>query len=60
MVFFITGVRPQALGSGPEMKFSKLYIDNKQGEPTCLPLKTDKKGQVKVTIQPNGGLIIAP
>ena len=48
------------LGSGPEMKFSKLYIDNKQGEPTCLPLKTDKKGQVKVTIQPNGGLIIAP
>ena len=46
------------LGSGPEIKFSKLYIDNKQGEPTLCPLKADKKGFVKVTIQPNGGLII--
>ena len=35
-----------------------LYIDNKQGEPTLTTLKTDKKGQAKVTIQPNGGLII--
>ena len=37
---------------------SKLYIDNQKGEPTLTPLKTDKKGNVKVTIQPNGGLII--
>ena len=37
---------------------SKLYIDNKKGEPTLAPLKTDKKQQAKVTIQPNGGLII--
>ena len=37
---------------------SQLYADNKKGEPTLTPLKIDKKGQVKVTIQPNGGLII--
>ena len=37
---------------------SKLYIDNQKGEPTLTPLKTDKKGNVKVTILPNGGLII--
>jgi hypothetical protein len=37
---------------------SKLYVDNKQGEPTLTPLKTNKKGLVKVTIQPNGGIII--
>ena len=36
----------------------KLYIDNKKGEPTLTPLKLGKKGQAKVTIQPNGGLII--
>ena len=35
-----------------------LYVDNKKGEPTLTSLKIDKKGQVKVTIQPNGGLII--
>ena len=35
-----------------------LYIDNKQGEPTLTTLKTDKKGQAKVTIQPNGGVIL--
>ena len=37
---------------------SKLYIDSKKGEPMLTALKPDKKGQVKVTIQPNGGLII--
>ncbi len=36
----------------------RLYIDNKKGEPTLTPLKLDKKGKVKVTIQPSGGLII--
>ena len=34
------------------------YIDNKKGEPTLTTLKPDKKGRVKVTIQPNGGLIL--
>ena len=28
------------------------------GEPTVIPLKIDKKGRAKVTIQPNGGIII--
>ena len=37
---------------------SKLYVDNKNGEPTLTSLKPNKKGQVKVTIQPNGGIII--
>ena len=37
---------------------SKLYIDSKKGEPVLTALRPDKKGQVKVTIQPNGGLII--
>ena len=37
---------------------TQLYIDNKKGEPTLTVLKTDKKGFAKVTIQPNGGLII--
>ena len=37
---------------------TELYIDNKKGEPTLSALKTDKKGFAKVTIQPNGGLII--
>ena len=37
---------------------TQLYIDSKKGEPTLTSLKTDKKGNVKVTIQPNGGLII--
>lgn len=36
----------------------KLYIDNKKGEPTLTSIKPDKKGFIKVTIQPNGGLII--
>ena len=34
------------------------YVDDKQtGEPTLTTLKIDKKGQVKVILQPNGGLI---
>ena len=37
---------------------SHLYLDNKQGEPSLTTLKPDKKGFVKVTLQPNGGLII--
>jgi hypothetical protein len=37
---------------------SQLYIDNKKCEPTLNPLKLDKKGNIKVTIQPNGGLIL--
>ena len=35
-----------------------LYIDNKAGEPTFSPLKPDKKGKVRLTIQPNGGFIV--
>jgi hypothetical protein len=35
------------------------YIDNKKsGKPELTTLKVDKKGKVKVTIQPNGGLIL--
>ncbi len=37
---------------------TQYYIDEKKGNPTRLPLKLDKKGQAKFTIQPNGGLII--
>lgn len=39
-------------------RLSQLYIDNKKCEPTLNPLKLDKKGNIKVTIQPNGGLIL--
>jgi len=34
------------------------YVDSKKGEPTLTTLKLDKKGRAKVTIQPNGGLIL--
>jgi len=34
------------------------YIDSKKGEPTLSTLKVNKKGQAKVTLQPNGGLIL--
>ena len=34
------------------------YVDSKAGEPILTTLKPDKKGRAKVTIQPNGGLII--
>ena len=36
----------------------RYYIDNKDGSPTVTTLKIDKKGRAKVTIQPNGGMII--
>ena len=34
------------------------YVDSKRGEPTLTTLKLDKRGQAKVTIQPNGGIIL--
>jgi hypothetical protein len=37
---------------------SKLLIDDKKMQPTQQQLKKDKRGNVKVTIQPNGGLVI--
>ena len=37
---------------------SQLYVDNKKGEPTLTSLKLDKKTCIKITLQPNGGLII--
>ena len=37
---------------------SQLYVDNKKGEPTLTSLKLDKKGNLKATLHPNGGLII--
>ena len=37
---------------------SKLLIDDKKIQPTQQQLKKDKKGNVKVTLQPNGGLVI--
>ena len=37
---------------------SKLYIDNKASEPILSPVKPDKKGRLKLTLQPNGGFII--
>ncbi len=39
-------------------KLSKIYTDNKKGKPQVGTLKKNKNGKVKVTIQPNGGLII--
>jgi hypothetical protein len=35
-----------------------LYIDDKACDPTLSSLKPNKKGLVKLTIQPNGGFII--
>ena len=37
---------------------SKLLVDDKKMQPQQLPIKKDKKGKVKITIQPNGGLVI--
>jgi hypothetical protein len=39
-------------------KTATIYVDNHKGEPTMGTLKVDKKGKAKVTIQPNGGLIV--
>ena len=46
------------LGSSKNCQLSTCYVDNKACEPTLTPLKLSKKGQVKLTIQPNGGFII--
>ncbi len=37
---------------------TQMYIDNRKGEPTLTSVKMNKKGVAKVTLQPNGGLII--
>ena len=37
---------------------SKVLSDNKKGQPQKGNLKKDKTGKAKVTIQPNGGLVI--
>ena len=42
----------------PIGEFTSLYLDNKAGLPTLSPVKPDKKGRLKLTLQPNGGLII--
>ena len=34
------------------------YVDSKDGVPTLTTLKIDKNGRAKVTIQPNGGMIL--
>ena len=36
----------------------RYYVDEPSGEPTVYPIKIDKRGRAKVTIQPNGGLIL--
>ena len=41
-----------------EYSLSDIYIDNKKLEPTLTKLKKYKKGKTKITIQPNGGMII--
>ena len=37
---------------------TKMLIDDKKMQPIQTAVKTDKKGKVKVVIQPNGGLVI--
>ena len=37
---------------------TKLLVDDKQMQPVQTTLKKDKKGRIKVVIQPNGGMII--
>ncbi|MBR6279125.1 MAG: glycoside hydrolase family 97 C-terminal domain-containing protein, partial [Bacteroidales bacterium] len=34
------------------------YVDDKNGNPTKTTLKTDKQGRAKITIQPNGGIVL--
>ena len=41
-----------------QYSMTDLYIDNKKQKPMLTKLKTDKKGKAKITIQPNGGMII--
>ena len=33
-------------------------VDDKQGQPTKTTLKVDKQGRTKITIQPNGGIVL--
>ena len=33
-------------------------VDDNQGQPTKTTLKVDKQGRAKVTIQPNGGIVL--
>ena len=35
----------------------RYFVDEKDGSPTVYPIKIDKKGRAKVTMQPNGGMI---
>ena len=42
----------------PIGEFTSLYLDNKAGLPTLSPLKIGKKARLRLTLQPNGGLII--
>ena len=45
-------------GAGETLQY---YVDSsKTGEPELTTLKTNKRGRVKVTIQPNGGIILMP
>ncbi|QVJ82217.1 Glycosyl-hydrolase 97 C-terminal, oligomerisation [Prevotella sp. khp1] len=37
---------------------TKLLVDDKQKQPVQTALQKDKKGKIKVVIQPNGGMII--
>ena len=39
-------------------QMTNLLVDDKKMQPVQIAVKKDKKGKVKVTIQPNGGLII--
>ena len=39
-------------------KLSKVLTDNKKGKPQVGSLKRDKNGKTKITLQPNGGLVI--
>ena len=39
-------------------KTAGYYVDDAKKGPQLRQLKFDKKGQVKVTLQPNGGLIL--
>ena len=41
-----------------QYSLTDFYIDNKKQEPMLTKLKTDKKGKARITIQPNGGMII--
>ena len=48
-------VVPQRIISVDMLDF---LVDDKQGQPTKTTLKVDKQGRAKVTIQPNGGIVL--